>query len=273
MNSWFAHHKTTADARMRLFCFPYAGGGATIYRDWSGLLPRGIQVYPVQLPGRGGRIAEPPFTRITDLVEAISDAILPLLDKPFAFFGHSLGAKISFELARYLQRTYGLTASHLFVSACSAPHLPTTEKGLHELPEPKLMEKLHSLNGTSSKVLNSPRLMRMALPAVRADFEIYDTYRYMPGPLFNCPITVLGGTRDPVVAPEHLVAWRNHAMADFNLRFYPGDHFFIHSAQSVVVQTVAQALEPILESLAESSSDYFPHNHFDNEFVMEGEPS
>ncbi|HEX8183430.1 MAG TPA: thioesterase domain-containing protein [Blastocatellia bacterium] len=270
-NRWIAYHRPSPNAKLRLFCFPYAGGGASVYKNWRNIMPQSIEVCPVQLPGREGRVSEPAFTRITSLVEALSEEILPLLDRPFAFFGHSLGGRICFEVARHLQRNYDLTPAHLFVSACSAPHLPNTEKSLHDLPHDKLVEKLRLLNGTSGRILDHPRILRMLLPAIRADFEIYDTYKYSPGPLDNCPITVFGGDCDPVVGPDHLRAWRELAMSDFNLRLFPGDHFFVHTALSFVIRVVSETLQNIAD--LEDSRAFFAHSLPVEQVVMDGELS
>jgi medium-chain acyl-[acyl-carrier-protein] hydrolase len=269
MNPWIAYHSPNPEARLRLFCFPYAGGGASIYKNWCNIIPKGIEVCPIQLPGREGRMSEPPFRRITSLVEAISEDILPLLDKPFAFFGHSLGAKICFEVARYLQRTYELTPSHLFVSACTAPHLPNTEQSLHDLPNEKLVEKLRLLQGTSSKILGHPRVLRMLLPIIRADFEIYDTYEYLPGPLANCPITVFGGEGDIFVGPEHLGAWRDLALSDFSLQFFAGDHFFVHTSQGFILRVLSEILKSIID--IEDSCGFLPYSYPVNKMAMGGE--
>jgi medium-chain acyl-[acyl-carrier-protein] hydrolase len=242
MTNWIAYHRPNPAARLQLFCLPYAGGGASIYRSWCNEMPKSIEVFPIQLPGREGRIAEPPFTRVAALAEAIAEEILPLLDRPFAFFGHSLGAKVCFEVARYLLNRYGLSAAHLFASACNAPHLPNTEQSLHDLPHDRLVEKLRFLNGTSGKILDHPRVLRMLLPLIRADFELYDTYRYLSEPFLDCPITVFGGDNDPVVDRERLWAWRGLAVAGFDLRLFPGDHFFLHTSQSFIIQAIVEAL-------------------------------
>src|SRR5262245_17886558 len=133
MNSWISHWRHNPEARLRLFCLPYAGGGASSYKTWAENLPPAVEVCPVQPPGREGRRGELPFTRLLPLIGAISEAILPLLDRPFALFGHSLGAKVAFELARALQQKHGFNPVYLFISACPAPQLPNHEM-IHNLP-------------------------------------------------------------------------------------------------------------------------------------------
>src|SRR5829696_5178398 len=145
---WLAYHKPNARAAVRLFCFPYAGSGALVYRSWLNELPKIVEVCPVQPPGRGGRIMEPCYTRLSQLVEDVMQDLLPYLDMPFAFFGHSMGALVSFELARRLRARHGLEPIHLFASGRGAPQLPPREPPSHNLPEPEFIEKLRTLNGT-----------------------------------------------------------------------------------------------------------------------------
>ncbi len=175
---WLRSPKPNPQASLRLFCFPYVGGGALIFRTWPNSLPATAEVCPVELPGRGTRLKETPFTRLLPLVQALAQALLPHLDKPFAFFGHSMGALISFELTRQLRRLYGLVPLHLFVSAHRAPQLPDPDPPIHTLPEAEFMEELRCLNGTPKEVLEQPELMELMLPILRADFALCETYIY-----------------------------------------------------------------------------------------------
>ena len=230
--------------RVRLICFPYAGGGASIYRPWSDNLPPTIEVCSIQLPGRGARLLEKPFSRISPLVSALGQALLPLLDKPFAFFGHSMGALVSFELARLLQKKGGPLPLHLFVSGAAAPFLPPREIALYKLPETEFIKALHSLNGTPKELLESEELMQLLLPTLRADFAVCDTYTYKDGPALRCPITVCGGTRDRKLSRRSdLQAWRSETEASFSVQMFPGDHFFLHTAQSQLLALLSQELD------------------------------
>lgn len=239
---WVSCPRPRPQMRVRLFCFPYAGGGASIYRPWSERLPPTIEVCSIQLPGRGARLMEKPFSRISPLVAALGPALLPLLDKPFAFFGHSMGALISFELARLLQKKGGPQPLHLFVSGAAAPHLPPREVALYNLPEPELIKALRSLNGTPKELLESEELMQLMLPTLRADFAICDTYTYKNGAALRCPITVCGGTRDRKLSRSDLQAWRSETDASFSVQMFPGDHFFLHTAQPQLLQLLSTHL-------------------------------
>lgn len=249
INRWIKYRKTNPQASLRLFCFPYAGGGAQIFRDWSDRLPPTIEVCPVELPGRGSRIAETPFTQLLPLVEAIADGISPLLDRPFAFFGHSMGALISFELARYLRRQQHPGLAHLFVSSRPAPQLTDQDPPTHNLPEAELIKKLRWLKGTPKAVLADPELMQLLLPVLRADFAICETYVYTPEPPLSCPITALGGWRDPATKLGTLQAWRQQTTAAFAKQIFLGNHFFLHSAQSPLLKFLTEKLQAQFEHL------------------------
>lgn len=239
---WIAYRKPRPQARFRLFCFSYAGGGALIYRAWADGLPADVEVCPIQLPGRGTRLMEPLFTQLSPLIQALAQALLPLLDKPFAFFGHSLGALVSFELARQLRRQYGVQPVRLFVSASRAPQLPHRGLPVHTLPERDFLAELRHLNGTSREVLEHEELIQIALPVLRADFAVYETYVYSTELPLNCPISAFGGLRDRTVSQSDLEAWREQTNGSFSLQTFPGDHFFLNTAQPLLLRVLSQEL-------------------------------
>jgi medium-chain acyl-[acyl-carrier-protein] hydrolase len=190
-------------------------------------------------------MAEPPFTSLPELVDGLASAIVSHLDKPFAFFGHSMGAKIGFELARLL-KPKGVTPLHLFVSGCRAPQVPYTDPPTYNLPEPEFIEELRSLNGTPKEVLDNPELMNLMIPLLRADFEVVQTYEYMPAPPLQCPLTIFGGLEDEDVTREHLEAWREQTVAHTTLRMFPGDHFFLNSSPSLLLRVLGHELQQVL---------------------------
>lgn len=241
-SQWFRALNRHPRCRARLFCFPYAGGNAAVYRTWPGGLAPDIEVYPALLPSRGARLSESPLTRISLMVERLAADIRPHLDRPFAFFGHSMGALIAFELARSLRAEAGVEPAHLFVSACRAPHIPDPDPPTHTRSDAEFIEHLRELNGTPTEVLDHPELMALMLPLLRADFEAVETYRYEAGPPLGCRVSAYGGLTDSEVKREHLEGWREQTATDFVLRMLDGDHFFIHQAAPQLLRTLDREL-------------------------------
>jgi len=241
-DSWIAFRKPNPQARLRLFCFPYAGTGAALFRTWWNDLPAYVEVCPVQFPGRGTRLMETPFTQLSPLVETLAQALGPLLDKPFAFFGHSLGALVGFELARQLRRQSGAQPVRLFASAARAPQIPPRHRPIHALPDEEFLEELRRLNGTPGEVLEHPELMEIMLPALRADFAVYETYAYSPELPLTCCISSFGGLQDRRVSCDDLGAWREQTTASLSLRMFPGGHFFLNAVQPLLLQVLSQEL-------------------------------
>jgi len=239
-SQWFVTPKPNPSARLRLFCFPYAGGSVHLFRRWPALLPPSVELCAAQLPGRGSRFKERPFTQMGRMTEAVGEGILPLLNKPFAFFGHSMGAMLSFELARWLRRTRGVEPSHLFVSGRRAPHIPGAEEATYDLPEEEFIEETARLNGTPAEVLENRELMTMMIPILRADFEVCQTYGYAPEPPLSCPITAFCGLQDDEEDSEVMKPWREQTTGAFSLRLVAGDHFFIHTAEEQILRVIAQ---------------------------------
>lgn len=240
-DKWIEFPKPNPRANLRLFCFPYAGGSSLIYRKWHEQLPASVEVCAVQLPGRGGRLREPPLRSLSAVVGPVAEAVSRHLDKPFAFFGHSMGALLGFELARELRRRGARTPEVVFASARPAPRFQYPERTLHALPEAELMDELRRLNGTPRQVLESPELMSLMLPMLRADFEVCETYVYTPEPPLDCPVSVFGGLYDDI-SREKLEAWSEETSRDFSLQMFPGDHFFLHTTEGLLLRTLAQNL-------------------------------
>jgi medium-chain acyl-[acyl-carrier-protein] hydrolase len=226
----------------RLFCFPYAGGGASIYRQWAGKLPAWIEVCTFQLPGRENRLREPGHTDMKAAIEEISSAIHPLLDKPFYIFGHSMGARISFELVRFLRRHHLPQPERLFVSASRGPHMPRRHEDLHALPDREFLAGIKKLGGTPDEVIQNEELMELFLPILRADFTLLETYEYMPQPPLTCPISAYCGTRDAEVSEEEAAGWQEQTSSTFKLVMIPGSHFFINSQQDLLLRSISQEL-------------------------------
>lgn len=236
---WLGWYSANSQANRRLFCFPYGGGGAGAFKTWQAGFPATIEVCPVQLPGREERLSEPRFTRIDSLVEVLAESLAGLFDKPFAFFGHSLGAMIAFELARRLRREGVDQPVHLFVSGRRAPQVPDASPHIYDLPSPEFVEALRQRNYVRQEILARARLMEFMLPVMRADYEMVQTYSYRPESPFDFPITAFGGSEDTDESADMLEAWREQTKASFALHILPGDHYFVHSAQSSLQQIIA----------------------------------
>lgn len=245
---WLAHLQPNPRADLRLFCFPYAGGAAAIYQRWADNMLKTIEVCPVELPGRGRRFHEPFYTRITSLATDLIEGLLPYFDKPFAFFGHSMGALLSFEVARQLRRRSLAGPKHLFVSGRGTPQIPEKEPPKHNLPDAEFIDELRRLNGTPKEILEHDELMQYMTPLIRADFALCETYEFTTEPPFDFPITAFGGLRDVEVTRERLEGWSAQTTGKFRLRMFPGDHFFIQTSDTLLLQTLNQELHSLLRA-------------------------
>jgi medium-chain acyl-[acyl-carrier-protein] hydrolase len=246
--AWFTSLKPASRPGLRLFCFPYAGGGAHIFGAWPKGLPEEVEVYAAHLPGRGTRLRENAFTDLTQMVKAVGEAIIPLLDMPFAFFGHSMGAILSFELTRYLRQKCNILPVHLLVSGRRAPQIQSTEPITYNLPESQFYEKLRTLNGTTAEVLEHPELMELMLPLLRADFSVVETYAYLPDTPLDCSIMAFGGLQDYKVGRKFLEAWQEQTTSKFTLRMLPGDHFFLNTSQQLLLRLLSTELRQIMQT-------------------------
>lgn len=244
-NSGLVHFRPNPRASIRLFCFPYAGGSAQIYRDWPELMP-GIDIYAIQPPGRGKRMGEPAYTRLSSLAEEALSSIYALSDKPFALFGHSMGALAAYETARLLRERHGMSPKHLFVSGRQAPHRKKRPK--HDLPDDDFIAMLKDYNGTPEEVIKDRNLMEWLLPTIRADFEMNETYEYTETEPLDCAISVFGGLDDPLVSMLELEEWETCTSASCTLQMFPGDHFFLHNTTSVFLQVLTQQLSQLCNS-------------------------
>ncbi len=230
-------------AQFRLFCFSYAGGGVAFFSAWPPMLPSHVETRPIRLPGRENRLGEKPYTRVADIVPPLTDALQPYLDKPFAFFGHSLGGFICFETARELRRRGLRQPRHLFISGARAPQLPDPDPEIHALPEKEFIAELRRLTGTPEAVLQNPELLALLLPSLRADFAASETYAYIAGVPLDVSLTVYGGVEDPKATPAQLEGWREQTTGAFALHLLPGGHFFLHSAKNALLRLLSQTLE------------------------------
>lgn len=242
--AWLPLRRRSEGVAIRLFAFPYAGGDVAIFARWVDDLPREIELCPVQLPGRGRRLGERAHAEIGPLVRALADGLEPALEGRFAFFGHSLGALICFELARELRRRGRPLPFHLLVAARHAPQIPLRYAPLSGLPDGELLEALHQRYGYTRPEIDFEidELLQLMLPTVRADVQLSERYVHAEEPPLPCPITAFGGMTDPTVTREELTAWRHQTAAGFDVRTLPGGHFFLESERTFLVRFVSGIL-------------------------------
>ena len=230
---------------MRLFCFPYAGGSAAVFREFARGLPDGLEVWAANLPGHGSRLGETPLQDMRQLADGVAQEVALLNELPFAFFGHSLGARLAFEAARALRRRGQDLPEHLFAAACAAPQLPASDRAWHTLADADLVRELSSHNGLPEALLAEPQVLALFLPALRADLALFETAVYEQERPFDFPITALGGNRDTLVSVKELEAWQEQSTRVLRLALFEGDHFFLRAAQTAVLDGVAKALPSV----------------------------
>ena len=245
---WVTIFQPNPNAQLRLFCFPHAGAGASIFRAWASLLPDDVEVCGIQYPGREARSNEPLCRSLTGMLDELTPALLPYLEKPFAFAGYSMGSLVSFELTRSLIKKKARKPEHIFFGAAKAPHI-RDEHQIHQLPGREFLIELIKLKGIAPDVLRQADLVRYLLPIVRADFTICETYQYQSGAPLECPVSVYGGSKDPRVRQQDLEAWSYHASMYFSATIFPGDHFFLRTAQSSLLKAMLKELQPLLNAV------------------------
>lgn len=259
LSPWLVSWQRVCRPKLRLFCFPYAGGNANIFRSWAEHLPQAIEVLAIQLPGRGCRFSEAPQSSLDVAVKQIGRALAPYLDQPYALFGHSLGALMAFEVARQLKRQGYQTPWQLVVSSCRAPQLSVRDRSIHNLPDNELIDAIRDYKGTPESLLVDHEMMALVLPILRADFKMVETYQYQSGPKLRCPLTVYGGRNDESVSLQHLLAWREQTTDIFTYHQFEGDHFYLHQYQAQLLKALGQLIlsslfsEQITEFLSPSA--------------------
>ncbi|GGX58563.1 thioesterase II family protein [Streptomyces minutiscleroticus] len=235
---WIRRYHPRPDAAIRLVCLPHAGGSASFYHPVSANLPASVDVLAVQYPGRQDRRNEPCAATIGELADAVVPVLLPYTDLPLVLFGHSMGATLGFEVARRLERDHGVVPHALFASARRAPSCARDET-VHLRDDDGLVAEMRELSGTDAAILDDVELIRMALPAIRADYRAAETYVYEPGPALSCPVWSLVGDADPKVTLDEARAWSRHTDAAFEFRVFKGGHFYLTSHQDEILGLLA----------------------------------
>ncbi|MDC2946533.1 thioesterase II family protein [Streptomyces heilongjiangensis] len=228
---------------LRLFCVPYAGGGAAVYHGWADRLPGVIEPWAVRMPGRDARLHEPLRTDLVATAEELADALAPLLTQPYAFFGHSLGAFLAFETVRALRERGAPEPALLAVSARNPPQQRTYEGCVHRLPDDEYLDVLDSRYGAIPPMLREDAQMRaLYLPILRADTTMLETYRYVPARPLGCPVVAYGGAEDPETSAATLGAWAEVTGAGCATAVLPGGHFFLGSSREELLGLLSAEL-------------------------------
>lgn len=244
---WFLRAPSPSRVKLRLFCFPHAGSAPAPYLAWSAHLPSTVELLILQLPGRGSRIREAPFTSMHQLVEAVGSAILPLLgEAPFVLFGHSMGALSAFEVARWLRRRGLRMPAHILMSGHQAPQCKPVRDRLHLQSDADLIADVRRLNGTPEEILENFALLQIMLPTLRADYQVMKSYQCTAEQPLTCPISVLGGLYDPETTREGLEAWAIQTTGSWRLHMFPGDHFFVLKQAPHVLPVIGQMLDGLV---------------------------
>lgn len=230
MAGWIVPSEVT-DAPVRLFCFPYAGGGASVYRDW--IRAAEGRLYAMQPPGRENRLGDPLLYSLEESAQKAAEAILPYTRHPYALFGHSLGARVAFEVTRKLRSRGAAMPVHLFVSGSLAPE-QREARPLHQLNDTDFVKELQRFGNTRAEIFEHPEILGFFLPMLRADFTVDETYEYRVEPLLSVPITAFCGTEDAEATPQQMEEWGRYTTGAFSLQCLSGGHFFFQDPHNAM---------------------------------------
>jgi len=239
VSRWFLRPAPRADAAAKLFCLPYAGGTAATFRRWAALADRlDVDVHAVELPGHGRRLGEPAAID----ADAVADALAAAIDRPYVIFGHSLGARLAFEVSRRLRDGGAAEPVRLYVSGSPGPRLPRVGIGDSRLPPAEFTARVARMGGTPAAILADRELRELFLPTIRADFAWGDGYRYRPAPPLSCPLSAFAATADPEAPVGQVATWSTETTGPFALHRFDGDHFFLHDRFAELADTLVREL-------------------------------
>ncbi|WP_016909315.1 thioesterase II family protein [Streptomyces xiaopingdaonensis] len=231
----------------RLVLFPHAGGSASYYRPFCLSLGDRLDVCALQYPGRQDRHTEPCVTDLHRLADLVFARLRTMAERPLAFLGHSMGALLAYEVTRRFERELGTSPVRLFVSGRRAPSCPRTEH-VDLTGDDGLLSEVRELSGTDPQVLGDEEMRKLILQPLRADYQALQSYRFVPEPPVGCPVTALSGTSDPRTHEDEAAAWREHTTGEFDMRLFPGGHFFLSERVEDVAAFVARRLSAVPQS-------------------------
>jgi surfactin synthase thioesterase subunit len=242
---WFVRPKKQKQVKLRLFCFPYAGGGPMVFSHWPKSLPNHIEVSSALLPGRHTRLREKPVEHWPQLIDSLETAIEPALDCPFVFFGHSFGGRIAYELAKRLQQQQKPMPAQLIISASRSPNISNDRPLMHDLPQAEFIQRVIAMKGTPAEVLDDKSILQIMEPMLRADIKLAELWGNAGDSPVDIPIAVFAGARDTIEPPEQIREWARYTHRAFTYKQFPGDHFFIHSDEAEVMTAINALLAPL----------------------------
>ncbi|MCM2391590.1 thioesterase II family protein [Streptomyces albipurpureus] len=237
MAALWIRHRRASNARVRVACFPHAGGAASFFNPWQNWTPSDVEILSIQYPGHQDRILEPCLDNMDELVSRLSPFLSEFRDLPLVLFGHSMGASVAFEVCRRLESTFDLSPLRLFVSGQEAPHVPSRGSKSSNDDE-ALISDIRRLGEGDAGPLDDPDLRELALPAIRADFRLLESYRPQPIRTISTPISSYTGDRDPDVLPEKAQEWKMETEGSFDFRVFPGGHFYLSELGQEVVSSL-----------------------------------
>lgn len=250
LDSYLVKLRENDKAKLRLFCFPYAGGSAIIYSGLEKNFPDDIDVFAIQPPGRGVRFNEPAITSLETLVSELLISISPYLDKPFLFLGYSNGSLMAFELARRLQLRGMPVPAHMILAARRAPHLPSITPQKHNMSYDDFINELRKFSYTPEKILNDPEIMSVFMPMLRADFALGELYQCQTSPVLNVSSSLFWGQKDEAATKEGMAAWQDLISGDCEMIEFEEGHFFIHEEPEHFAAELIRVIDSVCQRLS-----------------------
>lgn len=245
---WFHINNSVEEAGLRLFCFPYAGAGASLFSSWRSYLPDNVELYALQMPGRENRFSEQHCTDMQYLVDHLIEEMQAMSDLPFIIYGHSMGALIAYELTKQLSSKQLKLPSHLLVAGKMAPHFDDGLHQIHQLEDQQFISELHHRYGGLDDVINEPELLELIIPILKSDIQLIEQYTPEVNQLINVPISAIVGCQDQSVNKQGISAWRELSALDYSCDEVPGGHFFVKESFSILINRIINIIRPYLDS-------------------------